>query len=632
MATRPVLKRTGRAAAELLRLTSLSADVLPPLKNVATGALIIADAVLKFQTNKKEWNELKEYVQNAIATVIESFTQLSDQSQDIGIRLEELQRALGDILARIEFELALPRHTRALRLLTDPDMIADMRKKLDNTMALFQMGTTVAIQIDVRNASDIAAANSSVLSSISQDNAAAALNVVLNKLQYVKGASWDTYRTCLTNTRTEIIDQMLAWINTVDHAIGSDGASKSGVATVMLLTGVAGAGKSTIAHTIAQLCSQNGHLVSSFFFNREIEGRNGPNALVTTIAADLSRVDPRLAERIAAAIEKDQSLPFAPISRQFEELVLKPTRECPVRGPLVFVIDALDEGWDRYMFKILRDDAPRLPCSFRIFVTSRMRPELDSLCRKPHVCSMTLDLEAQANMDDIALFIPHRLQQLAEDRDFESDWPGEQLRRKFEARANGLFLWVDTVCNFLVDRDDPTTELEKLLSATGSSTSSAEVQMDRLYATILESCNWEDESFVAGYHQVMGTVLAGKIPLTVHAQRALFRNKPVASDYTLQKLSPLLTGTNKTLYHEQSARLLHQSLRDFLVLRAGNSPSYAKYMIVEQEWNQQLTLQCLDLMNRELNDESAGVGYLAMDAKDVPGIPTLGDGEISEAL
>ncbi|KAG9076343.1 hypothetical protein FS749_011904, partial [Ceratobasidium sp. UAMH 11750] len=138
MATRPVLKRTGRAAAELLRLTSLSADVLPPLKNVATGALIIADAVLKFQTNKKEWNELKEYVQNAIATVIESFTQLSDQSQDIGIRLEELQRALGDILARIEFELALPRHTRALRLLTDPDMIADMRKKLDNTMALFQ--------------------------------------------------------------------------------------------------------------------------------------------------------------------------------------------------------------------------------------------------------------------------------------------------------------------------------------------------------------------------------------------------------------------------------------------------------------------------------------------------------------
>ncbi|KAG8792632.1 hypothetical protein FRC12_005411 [Ceratobasidium sp. 428] len=632
MTTRRALSITGNAAVELLHSTVGSASVFPPLKVAANGALAIADIVVKFQTSKEEWRDFKEYVQNTIAAVIESFIQLDETSYDLRMRLADLQRTLDDVLARIEFELALPRHTRALKLLTEPDMIADMRRKLANTINIFQFRTTVAAQIDSRKALEMAVANRSTLSLISQDNASTALNVVLNKLRYVRGASWDTYRTCLPNTRTSIIDQTLSWITSANNSDMSKQTNKSDSISIMLLTGVAGAGKSTIAHTIAQLCSQKGQLVSSFFFNRETEGRNTPNALFTTIAADLSRVNRRLAESITDAIEKDQGLPLAPISRQFEALILKPTRECPVHRPLVIVLDALDEGWDRNLLKVLRDDVPRLPQSFRIFVTSRTRPELDSLCRKPHVRLINLDLGAQENIEDIALFVPHRLHQLADERDLGDDWPGEALMRKFEARANGLFLWVDTVCNYLVDRDDPTRELEKLLSSTGAGTSSAEAQMDKLYATILESCNWDDESFVAGYRQVMGTTLASKTPLTVSAQRTLFHNKPVASDYTLQRLSPLLTGTSKALYHEQPVCLLHQSLRDFLVSRSDNSSGYARYRIVEHEWNEQLTLQCLDTLNRELNNKTAGAGFLAKDKKEAPGVPIANDGEISAAL
>ncbi|KAG8787542.1 hypothetical protein FRC12_015465 [Ceratobasidium sp. 428] len=629
MTTRRALSITGNAAVELLHFTVGSASVFPPLKVAANGALAIADIVVKFQTSKEEWQEFKEYVQNTIAAVIESFIQLDETSYDLRMRLADLQRTLDDVLARIKFELALPRHTRALKLLTEPDMIADMRRKLANTISIFQSqhksiaGKPLRWQ---RQADPLA------ISLISQDNASTALNVVLNKLRYVRGASWDTYRICLPNTRTSIIDQTLSWITSANSSDTSKQTNKSDSIRIVLLTGVAGAGKSTIAHTIAQLCSQNGQLVSSFFFNRETEGRNTPNALFTTIAADLSRVNRRLAESIADAIEKDQGLLLAPISRQFEELILKPTQECPVDRRLVIVLDALDEGWDRNLLKILRDDVPRLPQSFRIFVTSRTRPELDSLCRKPHVRLVNLDLGAQENMDDIALFTPHRLHQLADERDLGDDWPGEALMRKFEARANGLFLWVDTVYNYLVDRDDPIRELEKLLSSTGAGTSSAEAQMDKLYATILECCNWDDESFVTGYRQVMGTTLASKTPLTVSAQRTLFHNKPVASDYTLQKLSPLLTGTSKAVYHEQPVCLLHQSLRDFLVSRAENSSGYARYRILEHEWNEQLTLQCLDILNRELNDKTAGVGFLARDTKEDIGVPTVNDHEISAAL
>ncbi|KAF8595877.1 hypothetical protein BDV93DRAFT_455978 [Ceratobasidium sp. AG-I] len=120
------------------------------------------------------------------------------------------------------------------------------------------------------------------------------------------------------------------------------------------MTAVAGAGKSTIAHTAAQYYAKRGVLMSSFFFDRETEGRNTPTALFTTIAADLARVIAQLAERIADTIENERGLTLAPLPRQFQEPVLKPCLDCPVLEPLVIVIviDALDEPWNHSLLKI----------------------------------------------------------------------------------------------------------------------------------------------------------------------------------------------------------------------------------------------------------------------------------------
>ena len=52
-----------------------------------------------------------------------------------------------------------------------------------------------------------------------------------------------------------------------------------GRAQVVLLVDVAGSGKTAVANTIAQLCHEQGILASSFFFDREVSGRNGPEKL-----------------------------------------------------------------------------------------------------------------------------------------------------------------------------------------------------------------------------------------------------------------------------------------------------------------------------------------------------------------
>ncbi|KAG9124113.1 hypothetical protein FRC07_012787 [Ceratobasidium sp. 392] len=403
-------------------------------------------------------------------------------------------------------------------------------------------------------------------------------------------------------------------------------------AKILLLTAVAGAGKTTIAHTIAQRCAEKDQLVSSFFFDRETEGRNNASALFSSIAADISQLDNYLAERITAAIEADRALPTAPLSRQFEELVLKPCQGYNASKPVVFVIDGLDEAWNDHLLNILRDHSFHLPSAFRIFLTSRMRPELDSLCRQPHVRRVNFDIGTQTNMDDIALFIPHKLQQLARDRDLGENWPTNQVLSSFISKADGLFLWVVTVCEYLRGRDDPTEELNELLTTDDLQATSAEEQMDRLYATILESFDWTDARFVAGYHRVMGMAIATHTPLTISAMKALYREEPLASDYALQRMSPLLTGMNREDHGSEAVRVLHQSLRDFLVARASHSPHYTNFQIAEKKQSQQLALLCLKIMNRELSENIVGTGFLSINEYETRGVPSMSDGHISEAL
>ncbi|KDQ13538.1 hypothetical protein BOTBODRAFT_73243, partial [Botryobasidium botryosum FD-172 SS1] len=93
------------------------------------------------------------------------------------------------------------------------------------------------------------------------------------------GATWDSDRVCLSNTREALLDNIWQWIK---HPDDSDGAR------IFCLTGVAGSGKSAIAHTVAQRCSEEGLLASSFFFSRDVAERNNPGKLLSTMARDLA--------------------------------------------------------------------------------------------------------------------------------------------------------------------------------------------------------------------------------------------------------------------------------------------------------------------------------------------------------
>lgn len=82
--------------------------------------------------------------------------------------------------------------------------------------------------------------------------------MALDKLVYAEGASWNPKLACLDGTRKSTLSVVDLWSRSLDGQ------------NVFWLKGVAGSGKSAIAHTVARALHVRGALASSFFFDRNI--------------------------------------------------------------------------------------------------------------------------------------------------------------------------------------------------------------------------------------------------------------------------------------------------------------------------------------------------------------------------
>lgn len=408
----------------------------------------------------------------------------------------------------------------------------------------------------------------------------------------------------MKGTRTALLNNVWTWIT-----------SDSDTAKIYWLADVAGAGKSSVAHSIAEHCYKEKILASSFFFDREIAGRNSPQKLFSTIARDLASLSEDFAEQISLAVERDPSLPTAPIPRQFEQLILTPSLRISETRPLVIIIDALDEGYSRDvdLLTILRDSITRLPNIFRFIITSRGEDYITRFLQgQHHILRQSMKIHGQPNKADIAVYLERRLRDIASRRGLEADWPGAKQLGAFKSKAEGLFIWAATVCDFLDLQLDPSKHLDGLLMERTPSGLRVEVKMDKLYSTILNTCNWEDEDFVSGYDLVVGTIMAAKVPLTASALRSLHRTDlTVRAIDVLQPLESLLVGLSD---EREPIRILHLSFRDFLTLRAAHSTHDRRFFINEQIHSSRLGVMCLQVLNEGLKQDICSFNDLSMRA------------------
>ncbi|KAF7966723.1 hypothetical protein HWV62_37265, partial [Athelia sp. TMB] len=421
-----------------------------------------------------------------------------------------------------------------------------------------------------------------------------AKDISLQDMAYAKGAGYDLDRCCLPGTRLAILAELHQWINLPDV---------DDTPRVLVLTGLAGSGKSAIANTIARFYDAIERLGSSIFFERADQAQRNCGNLLSTIARDVANLDSQWRSTLCEIIRNNDALrQTKSISRQMESFILQPGKSLNTIGPIVVVIDALDESGDvsarRDLLRSLAQNATKLPSNFRVLITTRAEDDIwRAFSNKQHVHLKSMDALDHVTIEaDIAAFIQS---QLAEISDFlEKKMPEKEWCYSLVGASDHLFQWAATACLAILLRQGGHTPIEILVDLVTSRRN-----LDELYTSILSREFKEDDKVaMSRFRRVMGNILAAKEPLSMRSHSELWRqcDEDDLVESIVEPLGSLLSGTNAG---DVPISALHTSFFDFL---KDHERSGAYYVDPTQQ-NQHLALASLRVMNARLKFNICGL-------------------------
>jgi len=234
----------------------------------------------------------------------------------------------------------------------------------------------------------------------------------------------------------------------------------------MWLYGAAGAGKSAIAHTLAEICETCEWLVASFFFWKTAGERNNTNRFVATIAHQIALSIPASRELIAAAVDYNPFIFEQSIDVQLSKLIIDPLEQLFSSGlifdisPLVIIIDGLDEcqgrdvqsGIVKSLFTAFRHSSLRI----RILIASRPEVHLQSTFNptsiQPHLSRLALSDEYSPD-EDIHRFLEDSFDKIRREHPLASyipsSWPSPNVLRELTRKSSGQFIFASTTIKYI---------------------------------------------------------------------------------------------------------------------------------------------------------------------------------------
>ncbi|KAG9308623.1 hypothetical protein JVU11DRAFT_11731 [Chiua virens] len=446
----------------------------------------------------------------------------------------------------------------------------------------------------------------------------------LDDMPYAKGARHDQDKGCLTGTRDEVLREL--------REILSNPAEDA--PRVCLLTGFAGSGKSAVAHSMARWFEGQKRLVSSYCFARTDVARRNPTNLFSTVARDLCDHNAEYKSALWKVVGESRSLRTSEVpTEQLERLIIEPSKHIQAIGPLVVVIDALDECGDQASRQQLVLAISRLatetsfPFNLRFLITTR--PESDILAKLPPgprlVHKQMSNISEQMVDEDIEKFIRHSLDEWSSELDLSNqDWC-----RLLVHHSQHLFQWAATACKFIQGFGSiglgRSARLGLLLKTRRTE---AGYPLDELYKTVLlqlfKSAPEQDR-----FREVMGVLLALKEPLPLPCLSDLLHGHlkitmdiledipidvPVDVRAMVSSLASLLDGACDD---RKPVRPLHASFYDFLRDGKRSSAFHIPFLPQHSLTLGQASLVCMCRMlkfnicgladSRILNDKVSGL-------------------------
>ncbi|KZP26251.1 WD40 repeat-like protein, partial [Athelia psychrophila] len=383
--------------------------------------------------------------------------------------------------------------------------------------------------------------------------------------------------------------------------------------SIMWLYGLAGAGKSTVSTTIARMMDHIDGvnlLGAFFFFNRALPDSNA-STLIRTIAYQLAEFDSIIGAKIEQVIKEIPNIANQPLAVQFDKL-LSATALGHIpwsRGPILVVIDALDESGDQTeragLMRVLSEGASKLPGFIRILIISRPEDDMLYSFSHPLIRRAELRVDPETCRADIAAFIRSQLSNTRQKKirlhDLLQGWPEEEGVNNLTSLAGGHFIWAATACRLIDASHNPRSKMNELIEHQATEVSdNSFAKLYELYKIALQSAGpWDDPSFCTDVRDILGVVICAQIPLSCGAIGSLLgpsapplkSRLPVA--HTISSFGSVLHWS-ETL----PIRILHTSFRDYLTLHDRD----ACWAIDVEKCNAQLTHGCIALLESELRE------------------------------
>ncbi|KIJ31047.1 hypothetical protein M422DRAFT_267367 [Sphaerobolus stellatus SS14] len=321
-------------------------------------------------------------------------------------------------------------------------------------------------------------------------------------------------------------------------------------------------------------------------------------AVFQIIARDLASLDQNIKAKLWENIKENQAIrTTVSIREQFENFILKPTETLSLLGPIVIVMDALDEcdDWEQ-LLEIFAANVSKLPHNFRFLLTAR--PEDDILKHLQildcvHIMQMDECTDKSSTNEDIERFIRNELQTVSSKLDRQ--WPNDSWVAKLAESSGGLFLWASTACSFIKlsakNISAPVIQFNALVSNRGIIG-----DIDDLYQKVLGlkfSNQVDHEEILPNFKTLMKKILVAKVPLSRAALNDIFNYESISeiTEEILPHLGAFLTGTDEMT---SPIQFLHFSFKEFLTDTRGK-----QFFIGEDTHsvNHEFALASLKIMN-----------------------------------
>jgi nucleoside-triphosphatase THEP1 len=430
----------------------------------------------------------------------------------------------------------------------------------------------------------------------------------------------------MQGTRVKVLEELDTW------------ASNPNSSKVYWMVGMAGIGKSTIAHTFCEILEAKNILGGSFFASRASEKSRNARLIIPVISHALARASPPIKVAVVKAIEDDPTLAeptYININEQFKRLVYNPVRT--TAGTVdklckVVVIDAVDECDNLQVvssfIKLVLEWASKIP--LKIFLASRDEYRIRNAFRSRDSIRFYLhEIEKDVVENDIRIYLETSLADIKDDD--SEEWPLSSELAGLVEHSGTLFIYAATAVRYITNGgEDYKSRLSAMAIHGQKSINKFETDIDSLYVHVLaKACENKESHEVAPMRDLLSITVFLRNPLSMDAMTSL----------SLEQNAQLYLSRLTSVIHipNQPGALVapfHASFPDFITNPDRCSPKRCPLFrsLVASEGHKLIALKCLMLMNRSLKYNICEISKeLTVSHREMANSPE-NVGKISEAL